>query len=181
VPIDSVAILDACVLINILASGRAEEILAQTNHRFGICTVVSAESIYLRAADSNAPPEEVKLDQFLKSRSLTVYGLVNDLDKTRYVDYAAELDDGEAMSLALTVTRGFSLATDDRKARRVFLDEVKDPTRLLSTTQILRNWSKVANLRAGEIKNVLLAVSRRGRFSPRSDDPDFSWWSNAVI
>ena len=181
VPSHSVAIFDACVLINLMASGRAEEILTGSEYKFGICTVVSSETIYLRAADSNAPPDEVKLDPFMKSKSLTVYGLSGDTEQTLYVDYAADLDDGEAMTLALAFSRGFSMATDDRKARRIFLKEIGDSTRLLSTAQILRAWSKKEGLASGELKKLLLEVSRRGRFSPPSGDPDFSWWSKAVI
>jgi hypothetical protein len=181
VPSQSVAILDACVLINLLASSRAEDILTGSEYRFGICTVASSESIYLRAADPSAPPDEVKLDPFVKSKCLTVYALSGAAEQTLYVDYAADLDDGEAMTLALAFSRGFTMATDDRKARRIFLEEIGDVTRLLSTTQILRAWSTKIGLTAGELKKLLLEVSRRGRFSPPSGDPDFSWWSKAVL
>jgi hypothetical protein len=172
--------LDACVLINLLASGRGQEILTGSEYRFAVCTVVSCESIYLRAADANAPPEEVKLDPFVKSKSLTVYSLSGNAEQSLYIDYAADLDDGEAMTLALAFSRGFSMATDDRKARRIFLEEIGDATRLLSTAQILRTWSQRAALTAGELKKLLLEVSRRGRFSPPSGDPDFAWWSKGV-
>jgi hypothetical protein len=172
--------LDACVLINILASGRAEEILTNSEYGFGICTLVSKESIYLRAADPNAPPEPVDLEVFVGAKCLSVYGLAGDQEKTLYVDYAAELDDGEAMSLALASSRGFLVATDDRKARRIFYENTGDATRLLSTPQILRSWSRKAGLSAEELKKLLLEVSGRGRFLPHSGDPDFSWWSNAI-
>lgn len=173
--------LDACVLINLLASGRAEEILTESEYEFGICTVATIESIYLRATDSSPTPDEVRLDPLIKSRCLTVYGLSGDTEQTLYVDYAADLDDGEAMTLALACSRGFAIATDDRKARRIFLQETGDSARLLSTAQILRAWSKKTGLTSGELKKLLLEVSRRGRFSPHSGDPDFSWWSKAVL
>jgi hypothetical protein len=83
---------------------------------------VKNESVYLRATDSSAPPEEVKLDRFVESSFLTVYELSGDTEKGLYVDYAAELDDGEAMSLALVHSRGLTLASDDRKARRIFME-----------------------------------------------------------
>jgi hypothetical protein len=73
------------------------------------------------------------------------------------------------------------VATDDRKARRIFLEDTGDVTRLLSTPQILKRWSPRAGLTAGELKKVLLEVSRRGRFSPPSGDPDFSRWSQSVL
>jgi hypothetical protein len=181
VPSQSVAILDACVLINILASVRAQEILTGSEYKFGICTVVSKESIYLRAADLNAPPDAVELDPFVKSKCLTVYALTGDKEQTLYVDYAADLDDGEAMTLALAFSRGFTVATDDRKARRIFLEDTVDTTRLLSTPQILKRWSSRARLTGEELKKMLLDVSRRGRFSPHSGDPEFIWWSKAVL
>jgi hypothetical protein len=180
-PSQSVAILDACVLINILASGRAHEILTGCEYKFGICTVVSKESIYLRAADPNAPPDTVDLEPFVKSKCLTVYELTGNQEQTLYVDYAADLDDEEAMTLSLAFSRGFTVATDDRKARRIFLEDTGDMTPLLSTPQILKSWSPRAGLTAAELKKMLLEVSRRGRFSPHSGDPEFTWWSKAVL
>jgi len=79
--------------------------------KFGICTVVSQESLYLRAADPNAPPDTVELAPFVKSKCLSVYALSGDKEQTLYVDYAADLDDGEAMTLALAFSRGFTVAT----------------------------------------------------------------------
>jgi hypothetical protein len=160
---------------------RAQEILAGSEYNFGICTVVSTESIYLRAADPNAPPDTVELDPFVNSKCLRVYGLSGNKEQEMYVDYAADLDDGEAMTLALALSRGFAVATDDRKARRIFLEDTGDAKRLLSTPHILKRWSTRASLTTGELKKLLLDVSRRGRFSPHSGDADFSWWSKAVL
>jgi len=181
VPSRPVVILDACVLINIIASGRAQEILTGSGYRFGIGTVASKESVYLRAIDPNGPPEALELDPLVKSKCLTVYGLSGDAEETLYVDYAVQLDDGEAMTLALPSSRGYAVATDDRKARRIFLADTGDATRLLSTPQILRKWSESARLGANELRQLLLEISHRGRFSPRSDDPEFTWWKKAVI
>ena len=176
-----VAILDACVLINLLATGRAQDIMSESGYQFGICSVVKNESIYLRASDSSAPPEEMKLDPYVESNSLIVYELSGDAEKVLYVDYAAELDDGEAMSLALVYSRGFNLASDDRKARRLFMQEIADSKRLLSTSQILKDWSENPGLDPAELKHVLTEVSRRGRFFPNSGDTHFAWWSKAVL
>ncbi len=48
-------ILDACVLINLLASEEAEDILRATGKECRICVVVEKESFYLRPDD---PQEE---------------------------------------------------------------------------------------------------------------------------
>jgi len=109
-----------------------------------------------------------------------VYELSGDPEKELYVDYAAELDDGEAMSLALVYSRGFSMASDDRKARRLFMEEIPDLKRLLSTSQILKDWSEKIGLDSTELRQVLIEVSRRGRFFPNSGDTHFAWWSKAM-
>ena len=175
-----VAILDACVLINLLASGRAGDIMSESGYQFGICSVVKNESIYLRATDLNAPPEEVKLDAYLESNRLTAFELSSDEEKELYIDYATQLDDGEAMSLALVYSRGFGMASDDRKARRLFTEEIGDLKRLLSTSQILKEWSEKAGMNTADVKQVLTDVSRRGRFFPNSGDTHFDWWSKAI-
>jgi predicted nucleic acid-binding protein len=138
--------------------------MSESGYQFGICSIVKNESIYLRATDLNAPPEEVKLDAYLESNRLMVFELSSDEEKELYVDYATQLDDGEAMSLALVYSRGFSMASDDRKARRLFTEEIGDPKRLLSTSQILKEWSEKAGMNAANLKQVLTDVSRRGRF-----------------
>lgn len=154
--------------------------MSESGYQFGICSVVKNESIYLRATDLNAPPEEVKLDAYLESKHLTALELSSDEEKELYVDYATQLDDGEAMSLALVYSRGFSMASDDRKARRLFTEEIGDLKRLLSTSQILKEWSEKARMNTAEVKQVLTDVSRRGRFFPNSGDAHFDWWSKAI-
>lgn len=172
--------LDACVLINILASRRADEILTRSGYRFAICTVVSNESIYLRSSDPKALPEPVDLNALVHAKCLSVHGLEGSEEQALYVDYAAELDDGEAMTLALAFSRGLLVATDDRKARRIFLENTGDSTRLLSTTQVLKRWCESAALPPETIKELLREISVRGRFSPHSSDPEFLWWSKMI-
>jgi predicted nucleic acid-binding protein len=50
-----------------------------------------------------------------------------------FVQFAAKIDDGEAMTLALCVSRGYAFATDDRKARRIAAS-VAEPISLLATS-----------------------------------------------
>jgi len=172
--------LDACVLINILASGRARDILSSSELDFAISTIVSRESIYLRASDPKAPSVAENLEALVQAQFLRVVELSGDDEQSAYVNYAADLDDGEAMTLALAFSRGFLVATDDRKARRIFLKNAGDQTRLLSTPQILKSWTQRARLSSAEVKELLLEISARGRFSPHPTDPEHSWWSNAI-
>jgi predicted nucleic acid-binding protein len=172
-------ILDACVLINLLASGEAEEVLRSAEHDSFICVAVEKEAVYLRTEDPNSPLELVSLVPYVETGLLTVCNVTGNQEMELYVDYAAELDDGEAMSLAIALSRDFVLATDERKARRLFLEAVRDHKRLVSTSDLIRAWAEGASVPAERLKSTLLRVESRARYQPPSADANYRWWSDA--
>lgn len=173
-------ILDACVLINLLASEEAEDILRSTGKECRICVVVENESFYLRPDDPQEDSfESVKLDSLIKSGVLSLCDVEGAQEATLYVDYASQLGDGEAMSLAIAESRGYILATDDRKARRIFLESVGDSGRLTSTSELVRNWADSQSVPPAKLKSVLLSIQHRANFFPPRKDPNFTWWNNA--
>lgn len=169
-------LLDACVLLNLLASGEIESILSASRIRWCICPAIESEVVYLRSEDSNRPPEPADLGPLLRSGALHTCHLETDHEKRLYLDYAAELDDGEAMTLALTESRSHFLATDDRKARRLFLENVRAPERLLSTSDLIRSWSRSLTIPRSRVRQILLRIGARARFIPGTDDPNYKWW-----
>jgi len=142
--------------------------------------VVEKESFYLRPDD---PQEElfdsIKLDPLISSGILTICDVEGTHEATLYVDYAGQLDDGEAMSLAIAESRGYSLATDDRKARRIFLEAVGDSKKLISTSDLVRNWAETQSISAARVKAVLNGIRSRANFFPPRKDPNNTWWNNA--
>src|SRR4051812_35969525 len=56
-----------------------------------------------------------------------------------FVQLAADIDDGEAMTCALAVRRGYAVATDDRKTLRL-LRERHPQVQILSTSSIVSGW-----------------------------------------
>jgi predicted nucleic acid-binding protein len=169
-------ILDACVLINLLASGEAEGILHAARRDSFICTAVEGESIYLRTDDPKSPLERIDLRPLIESGLLTLCDVEAGQEAERYVDYASVLDDGEAMSLAIALSRGFILATDERKARRLFSEAASDPQRLTSTSELLRQWAEAETIPADQLKAALLSIERRARYQPSAADPNYQWW-----
>lgn len=170
-------ILDTCVLINLLASGECESIIDSKDKEFVICSKAQEETIYLRPDDTETGSlEPIALDTLLDSKTLKLVLFENEREESLYVNYAAHLDDGEAMSLALAEARGFVLATDDSKARRLFAAAIGRSDCLISTAELLRAW---AESRAISPKRLKLAVGRimyRARFTPSHKDPNFLWW-----
>jgi len=104
-----VAILDALCSDKSASDWQGSDIMSES----GI-SLEFARSLRMRASICvrriQVPhPRKSNLMPTWESDRLTVYELSGDAEKELYVDCAAELDDGEAMSLALAYSRGFSM------------------------------------------------------------------------
>ncbi|HWP43725.1 MAG TPA: hypothetical protein VNO14_10850 [Blastocatellia bacterium] len=174
-----VQILDACVLINLLASGEIEEILRVAAYDSLICSAVKGESVYLRTDDPQAPLDPIDLSHLIESGLLTVCNIEGDREAELYVDYASALDDGEAMSVAIAISRGFVLATDERKARRLFLEAESELERLTSTSEMIRRWAEEMAVPAERVKAALLNIEKRARYQPPTTDVNYQWWGDS--
>ena len=112
-------VLDASVLLNLLATGHAAELIRSLGSQGLVCSAVVNETLYIRSEGADDPPEMVNLQPLLDAGTLEPCNLRGSNEHELFVRYATDLDDGEAMSLALCSARSFVLATDDGKARRI--------------------------------------------------------------
>jgi hypothetical protein len=178
-PVRSV-VLDACCLINLLASGKLAEIAAAGRHRFYIPSLVAAETLYVRQCAPDNPqrlvPCGVDLGPLIAGGTLVASDLQRD-DVERFVRLASDLDDGEAAAIAIAAGRKWTLATDDRVAARAAA-ALEVP--MLATAEILRAWSEIAALSPAEIGAVLADVQRFGRFRPRAGSAECDWWRQCL-
>lgn len=167
-------VIDTCVLINLLATDRVGEIVESISPSRLVCPGVSGESLYLRSVDPDGQQEAVDLAPLFGQNVFTACPMEGNPEEELYVGYSLELDDGEAMSLAIAHSRNIALATDDRKARRLALENAPGIS-LLSTPQIIRAWAEGRD--HAEVASVIQAIHKRARFSPSEDDPLASWWN----
>lgn len=174
----SIVIQDACVLINLLASGRFEDIAIGCSFRFAIASLVAQEALFLR----NAEPEErekINLQQFIEHQTLEILTVESEAEKLRYIELALELDDGEAESMAIAEARGLSLATDDKKARNI-IQRRGMRIELWSTCGLLRHWQGKCAIPDNDLRRVLANISSRAKYQPKSGHPDFEWWAKIL-
>jgi predicted nucleic acid-binding protein len=171
--------LDACCLINLVATDQIEKILGALPHDCATSRlVVSTEviSVGQSAATSAAMERETLAPSYLESlEALRILDLSSKGDLARFIQFAAELDDGEASVCALAVTHGGAVATDDRKTLRL-LERKHPQVAVVQTPELLYAWAELAGLRDQEMGKVLRSVYQRGRFYPRRDVPRFDWW-----
>lgn len=166
-------LVDACVLINLLATDRLAEIAAANGFAVAIVRQVAEETFFLRQDDPGVGRTPVDLGAHCAAGTIEVIDL-NDDELALFVAFAARVDDGEAATLAAAVNRGLPLATDDRGALNLMAREHPEvePHR---TTVLLRRWA-ATGASPTVIVSALGAVERRARFIPGVSDPDEAWW-----
>lgn len=173
-------VLDACVALNLLATGELEHVARRLDVRFIMVRQAADESLYLEEESELAEsPGRVRVDlqPYISNGTLVVTDLSPEEVPT-FVELAAVLDDGEAASIAICIHRQLPLATDDKKARRVAarrgLSEQERTSDILVSLHDLGPEEAVAS------KRRLLAVEQRARFRPPNSDPNRGWWNGQV-
>ena len=92
-----------------------------------------------------------------------------------YVDYATEVDDGEAQALAIAKNRDFILLADDRRAARL-AQRPGINVRTTSTPAVLQSWPRLSIENEHKLTVNIPRVADLARFAPANDSGFFSWW-----
>ena len=180
-PDQGVLLLDASCLLNLYATGRLLEIAQALAWQLAVVDyVMEQEALYVRTIgqfDEQGETVPVDLSQLVDGGLLVVVRLETASEEAHFVELAANLDDGEAMTGAIGRNRGYAVAIDDRKARRV-LGEWAHELRLISTLEIVRRWS--ATVPAQEVTRALEAMRYGARYVPGNRDPLYRWWRDLI-
>ena len=173
-------VLDACVLLNLLATRVMHEILPLAARRVLVCDLVRDESFYLQSDDGSDEQVLIDLQPLFDRGTIHLCSLENDLENQAFVDLAAQLDDGEAMSIAIALSRNMLIATDDKKARRIFQENTTNRNALLSTSDLVREWAEANELPIIEVKAVLTRIETIARYFPPNSDQNYVWWNEIM-
>lgn len=174
-------VLDACSLLNLVASRRFPEIARATPADFLVPEQAATEALYVRRGGSGADADErepVDLSDFQEFGLLTVGCFEAPAELSSFVSFAAEMDDGEAAACAMAVHRGGTLVSDDRKARRI-MSQASPGTQLLTTSEVIKAWAERTGIEANALAHLLTDVEERGNFRPSRHDSLGSWWNAA--
>lgn len=190
-PQGGLVLLDACCLINLFASGSAEEILRALPYRWAVARYVLEEEILEIEAEDDAPDEPTATDVGRLPLRPTLVGLIergvlaklelgSREEEAELVRFAAELDDGEAHTCALAITRQGRVATDDKKAIRVlraaWSERGHDGDPVLRTSDLLFSWANARQIARRDLVRIVRAIARRASYFPPKTDPRFERW-----
>jgi predicted nucleic acid-binding protein len=171
-------LLDACVAINLMASGHWDAIASARCTTFLLVREAAAETGELRDVVAG---EIVRTPIDFTPHVTQGTARVIELDAAelaRYVECARQVGDGEAATIAAAVGRGLPLATDDRRARRLCA-RLKLPTPI-RTLALLRRYAEAVELADSDVRHLLRIVRDRASFAAPRDDPDGEWWRSQL-
>lgn len=169
-------LVDACVMINISASGVSIGELANSNqHLFLMAKNAANEAMYV-VSDDNGVLEEIDLRRYVQANELSIVELAQHELET-FVKLTRQVDDGEAATLAMSIHRRWPIATDDRKAQRLAL-ATNPPLELVTTSSLMRGWAENQSIPKEQVHEVLRGIERRASYVPGASDPCQSWWTD---
>lgn len=169
-------LLDACVTINLCAAGRIEQIAHHVGRTFLATRQAAREVGHLRdTTDGETTIIAVDLARHVNVGFFEITDMMAE-EIPLYVELAGLVDDGEASTIAVALSRGLLLATDDRKARRLCAERgLPTPT---GTVALIRQYCEATALDHAGVSQVLAAIRNHASFQPPRHDPDLAWWND---
>ncbi len=168
-------VIDACCLINLAAADAFSAWLPQLGLTWMLPQAVADEALFLRACNDQGEPirEPIDLKPHLDSGLFQRVAPEGPAEMAAFVAHARVLDDSEAMALAIAQSRGWMLATDDRKAITVACSV---QVAVCGTAELIKCWADTADVTDLTIGETLLRIKRRARYIPNVRDPLCDWW-----
>ncbi len=93
----------------------------------------------LDAAKGGFVREAIHWSGLFQADLLNLVKLETDAEKMLFIRFAAALDDGEAATLAIALSRQMNFVTDDQKAIRIFHQQEVSIVHL-TTFDVLKQW-----------------------------------------
>ncbi len=175
---ESILVLDASVIINLLATDHASAILQAVPTPIVVTDNVIRE-IELGAANGRPEPKqllELIHNQILMREELSGIALEHFFDLVSG-STAASLGDGEAATLALAHCNGFTAGIDEKKATKISSERFEN-LRLITTVDILAYEPVRISLGDEALAKATLQALKNARMQVRENQFD---WIQGVI
>jgi predicted nucleic acid-binding protein len=175
-------VADACATLNLLATGRAAEILQGNECRMLEPSHVCGQIQYLwTMPDENGErsKEPISTEELRALGLLTTVELTADAERSALIEAAGHIHDCDAACIALAGMQGLPLLTDDGKERR--LARMLFPSiELVGTLELIRSAGKTLNWTLDDYRRVAMMVRWRANFLPPRDAPEAGWYAGLL-
>ena len=170
-------VLDACALANLHCGWGGLAELRKFGESWGIGDIALGEAMFVRAFDARGGICKVTLNSAAVAAegNLQVMSLGGTDEQASLIEFAMELDDGEAQALALAMHRKRVLVTDDRPAIRV-ASGPHVAVQTMGTPELLMAWANSNPKRQARLPEVVRRVAVLGPFQLKKTSPHYGWW-----
>ncbi len=170
-------LIDTCCLLNLCAVGDPYDLLPQLPFQWRIARAVLAEELSIRPRPDAKRTERQRIDltRCLSTNVLVACEPQDDEERALYISLAMEVDDGEAMSLAIARVRKWGVATDDGAARRV---AARLGVVTVSTPRLTKWWAEQTKADAEAIAVAISRIESLARYVPSPETDEFTWWAS---
>lgn len=189
--------IDACCLINLLAADgivpkptppKKKRVLANKIYELPalglvlhLPAIVASESLYILQPDHDDPVKLIKspidLASYFSTGLLHQCEVEGEHEMIFFVNFARRLDDGEAACMAVAKNREWFLATDDKLATNI---AIENGVAVLTTVDLLKRWASTTKASTKEVATVLQRIQRFAKFVPRNNSPEATWWQSQL-
>lgn len=173
------AVIDACCMINLVATGREVEIVRSLNIKLLDTEYTKDEPCVLWAppdSDGHRERNRSSTDALRDAGLLFTHQLDSDSLLDAFVAIAEMIGDPDASCIALAGVSGIPLITDDRKECRIakqFYPEIQ----ILSTLDLIRRASEALSWDDHTLADVAKSLRYRGNFAPPKHDKHTPWYT----
>lgn len=168
-------LIDTCCLLNVCAVGEPAAVLKIIPVKWHIAKAAATEELSIRPTPDakRAERRRIDLQPCLNAGILTVSAPENEAEQALYIQLALEVDDGEAMSLAIASIRHWAVSTDDiaaiRVAKRLGIVTV-------STPELVKWWAEQSKADATAVAHAIRNIETLARYVPTTDATGYEWW-----
>jgi predicted nucleic acid-binding protein len=171
-------VMDACCMLNLLATGRELEIVRALDLLLLETPQVNREPMYLSTAPDEdgvrrrepASTDALRSAGFLRTYALSTEELIN-----AFVLAAARINDADASCIAVAGILAVPFATDDRKERKIAAELFPEVV-ILSTLDLIQEAALELAWSTSELVNVATNLRWRGNFAPPRRDLRGEWY-----
>jgi predicted nucleic acid-binding protein len=137
--------------------------------------MVQRESLFVYTDDERKVRARIDHDRIVNSGLRYEVVTPTDPERILTVQFAAEVDDGEAESLAVAKYRGLKLLSDDIAAMRL---AAAQGIVILTTLDLLHEWSARADFESS--KKAARSIASRASYSPPKIHPLRDWYLDKI-
>lgn len=166
--------------MNLYASRRMAEIISALAEDVTGATYAKNEEalfVYRRSRQGQpAETEAIDIQPLVDAGLIQLVNLEGEIEKRYFANLAARrLDDGEAITIAIAISRNWAVATDDRQAQSILGQEMPHIQRI-STSQLVKHWVDNQKPEPDLIHHVIADIEARANFMVGRRDSLYRWW-----